>query len=190
MIQCASGHFFDEKRHTSCPYCLQPFPATAKTVALQPTPPAAAPPPPFPATMPLNAAAMPLNAAPGAHPATVRLVREASGIDPVVGWLVCIEGPDRGRDFRLRAEKNFLGRDAAMQVALAADDAVSRQKHATIVFEPSKREFWLLPGDGAGLVYRNGEAVYAPVQLQDRDQVGLGRTKLLLVTFLNDAFSW
>jgi len=190
MIQCASGHFFDEKRHTSCPYCLQPFPVPAKTVALQPTAPLATP-PPFPATMPLSPATMPLSPTPApTHPATVRLVRESSGIDPVVGWLVCIDGPDRGRDFRLRAEKNFLGRDASMQVALAGDDAVSRQKHATIVFEPSKREFWLLPGDGAGLVYRNGEAVYSPVQLQDRDQVGLGRTKLLLVTFLSDAFSW
>jgi hypothetical protein len=186
MIQCASGHFFDEQRHTSCPYCLQPFPAPAKTVALQPTAPAAAP-PPFPATMPLSPAPA---AQPAAHPATVRLVREASGIDPVVGWLVCVEGPDRGRDFRLRAEKNFLGRDASMQVALTGDDAVSRQRHATVVFEPSKREFWLLPGDGAGLVYRNGEAVYGPVPLKDRDELGLGRTRLRLVTFLNDGFSW
>jgi hypothetical protein len=59
-----------------------------------------------------------------------------------------------------------------------------------VVFEPSKREFWLLPGDGAGLVYRNGEAVYGPVPLQDRDELGLGRTRLRLVTFLNDGFSW
>ncbi|WP_424766536.1 hypothetical protein [Paenibacillus sp. sgz302251] len=30
------------------------------------------------------------------------------GIDPVVGWLVCVEGPHKGNDFRLHSERNLL----------------------------------------------------------------------------------
>jgi hypothetical protein len=25
MIQCNSGHFFDESKHSSCPYCAVPL---------------------------------------------------------------------------------------------------------------------------------------------------------------------
>ena len=42
---------------------------------------------------------------------TVGLIRKRTGLDPVVGWLVCIAGPDKGRDYRIHSERNFLGRE-------------------------------------------------------------------------------
>jgi hypothetical protein len=36
--------------------------------------------------------------------------------------MVCLEGPDRGRDFRLHAEKNFIGRSPGMDVCILSDD--------------------------------------------------------------------
>lgn len=121
---------------------------------------------------------------------TQRLIRKSTGVDPVVGWLVAFSGPMRGQDFTLHAEKNFIGRDPSMDVALAADPAVSRDKHAAVVFEPKKQEFWLIPGDASGLVYRNGELVNGPTVLQDRDSVELGSTQLVLVAFVNQQFRW
>ena len=43
--------------------------------------------------------------------------RRKSGIDPAVGFLICIEGPDRGADYRLVAGRNFIGRLPSMDVA-------------------------------------------------------------------------
>ena len=50
---------------------------------------------------------------------TVALVSKSSGIDPVCGWLVCVEGPDKGRDFRIKTERNFIGRSTSMDIVIS-----------------------------------------------------------------------
>lgn len=207
MIRCQEGHLYDPSKHTGCPWCGS---ASAfadiiagppgKTVALRPSAAAAPPPPPSG-----NAAAQAetqnkLSPIPGsaarpnqalAHPgATVRLVEKETGINPVVGWLVCTAGPMRGQDFSLHSEKNFIGRDHSMQVCLSADNSVSRERHAAVVFDPKKHMFWLSPGDASGLVYLNGELVNAPLPLKERDSVEVGSSTLVLVPFVNDEFRW
>jgi hypothetical protein len=186
MTQCNAGHFFDEQQHSACPYCTMPIdiPPPGRTVPVKTGPPDAGDNPGRPAGP--AAPTMPMRPAAGA---TVRLVQEKLGIDPVVGWLVCVEGADRGRDFRLRSEKNFIGRDSSMQVNLS-DDTVSRSKHAAVAFEPEKREFWLIPGESTGLVYLNDEVVHAPTRMKDRDVARVGKSRLKLVTFVGDAFHW
>jgi hypothetical protein len=198
MIRCQEGHFYDPAKHTSCPWCGKPLDmgagtpagadiAAGKTVPLRP--------PEEPAkTAPVGAPAPVAVAHPGGASglpgATKRLVREQLGMDPVVGWLVCLEGPDHGRDYRIHSEKNFVGRSPTMDVCISGDEAISREKHATITFEPKKQVFWLVPGDSSGLVYLNGEVVYTPAQLKDRDVIELGKTKLVLVPFVNEGFRW
>ena len=182
MIQCNSGHFFDESKHSSCPYCAAPLDlgTPQHTVAA----PVAAGLEAAAKTVPLRPAASP---APGA---TRRLVEAQLGIDPVVGWLVCIEGPDRGRDYRIRSENNFIGRDASMDISVPGDDTISRQKHASIAFDPSQQTFWLLPGDARGLCYVNEKMAMSPVQLAARDVIRLGKTRLMLVPFVDSSFAW
>ena len=182
MIQCNAGHFFDESKHGSCPYCGVPLDLGSP----QPTVPlmsgGAA------KTIPMRPAAAAVSGPPVG--ATRRLVEEQLGIDPVVGWLVCVDGPDRGRDFRIRSENNFIGRDASMDIALSGDDTSSRQKHASVAFEPGQQSFWLMPGDARGLCYVNDTMVMSPVQLAPRDVIRLGKTKLMLVPFVDASFSW
>lgn len=194
MIQCNDGHFYDEGKYSTCPYCAvgseMAMGSSAKTVALNRNPEALPASADANKTVPLRPGAPPPTA-PAASPKTVRLVRpSAAQIDPVVGWLVAVDGPECGQDFRLHAEKNFVGRDNTMDVALCRDEAVSRQKHATVVFEPQKQQFWLLPGDESGLVYLNGEVTYTAVKLNPRDTIQLGTSKLVLVPFVDDSFRW
>jgi len=126
-------------------------------------------------------------AAESQHP-TVRFSRRT--VDPVVGWLVCLAGPDRGRDFRLHAEKNFIGRAPSMDVCVAGDETVSRERHAVVIFDPKKQAFWALPGDAAGLVYLNGDIVHVPAQMQRDDILEVGQTKLALIPFCGDKYTW
>jgi hypothetical protein len=182
MIQCNAGHFFEESKHTSCPYCAVPLDLGSPNPTV-----------PAPTGGHESAKTVPLRQAPAAGPqpgATRRLVEEQLGIDPVVGWLVCIEGPDRGRDYRIRSENNFIGRDVSMDIAIAGDDTISRQKHATLAFEPGQKTFWLLPGEGRGLNYVNDKMVMSPVQLAPRDVIRIGKTRLMLVPFVDDSFTW
>lgn len=41
---------------------------------------------------------------------TVSVSGVTDTVDPVTGWLVCIEGPQYGKDFKIHAGKNFIGR--------------------------------------------------------------------------------
>ncbi len=125
--------------------------------------------------------------------ATVRLGAPAAGpasVEPVVGWLVVASGPWRGRDFRLLAGRTSIGRDAAMDVALTADPRVSRERHALVTYDPRANQYRLVPGDGSGLVYLNGQAVDVPTTLAPHDRIEVGETTLVFVPLCGDAFRW
>lgn len=182
MIRCTEGHFYDQAKHHACPWCPKPVELGAPVI-------------PGGKTVPLRAEAVAVPVAPVAAPLpvggkTVPLMRGSGKVEPVVGWLVCIEGPDLGQDFRLKAGKNFVGRSAAMDVSVAGDESVSRDKHAVVTFEPKKAGFWLGPGESSGLVYCNGEVVHAAMELKAGDVVEVGQTKLVLVPFVTDGFRW
>jgi hypothetical protein len=185
MTRCPEGHFYDPAKHNSCPWCALPADSGSGE---QKTRPVHAPPP-----MP-DASALPAGQAGGAkHPAaTVRygMATKPEKADPVVGWLVCLEGTDRGRDYRLHAEKNFIGRAPHMDVSIEGDNTVSREKHAVVVFDPKKQTFWLLPGEASGLVYLNGEMINSPAQIKRDDVLEVGQTKLVLFPFCGDKYTW
>ena len=111
-------------------------------------------------------------------------------VEPVVGWLACIDGPDKGRDWRLVSGRNTIGRGDGSPVRLAADPAVSRERHAVLSFDPRRAVFTLAPGDGHGLIYRNGVEVLMPVTMDAFDRIELGGSTLLFVPLVGDRFTW
>lgn len=112
------------------------------------------------------------------------------GFDPVVGWLVCVKGPTRGRDYRIRDGQNFLGRDLTMDICIPEDRSVSAENHARIIYDSRQLMFKLAQGSGSGLTYHNGKAVDLPVELQAFDTVTVGESDLLFVPFCGDRFKW
>ena len=212
MIRCPEGHFYDPAKHPGCPWCALP-PDTGgyeqKTRPVMPGPPplpgGMPPPPPMPPLPPPpgfaqpqapppapSPAPLPMPAA-GPHPgATVRVGAGAKTqqTEPVVGWLVCLEGPDRGKDYRLHNEKNYIGRSPVNNVVIESDNTVSRERHGLVIFDPKKQTFWALPGDAAGLVYLNGEIVNAPAEMKNDDVIEVGKTKLVLIAFCGDKYKW
>ncbi len=188
MIRCEEGHFYDPAKHSGCPWCAKPLDlsgtgkpslAESKTRPLVAVDSAPAT-PPRPSSPSANAE----------HGVTRRLDAQPTGISPVVGWLVCVEGTEKGRDFRLHSEKNFVGRASSMDISIAGDDSISREKHAVVTFEPKKRTFWLLPGDASGLVYLNGEMVHSPTQINADDLIEIGQSKLVLVSLSSPQITW
>lgn len=111
-------------------------------------------------------------------------------VKPVCGWIVCIDGPRQGKDYQVVQGKNFVGRADDMDIQILGDNEISRRNHAVIVFDPKKRETVLLPGDANGIVYLNGNALYAPTPLNPYDEIELGKSKFLFVPFCGDHFMW
>ncbi len=110
--------------------------------------------------------------------------------EPVVGWLVCITGEDAGKSFELKSGRNFIGRASNMDVVLASDKSVSRDKHAIILYEPRKRIFLAQPGESRELFYVNEEVVLNTQQLNVHDKILVGSTELIFVPFCGENFAW
>ena len=112
-----------------------------------------------------------------------------SQVDPVVGWVVCIEGPCRGTDFRLHAGYNYIGREAG-DIHIQGDNQISREKHAMVAYYHKNRMFYAGPTEGRNIIEINGEAVFNATQLKDYDVITVGSTKLLFLGLCGDKFAW
>jgi hypothetical protein len=116
--------------------------------------------------------------------------RGVGRFDPIVGWLVCVEGPHKGKDYRLRAGRNSIGRDETNRIAITADKSVSRNEHAIVSYDPRGRQFKMIMSKGTNLVYLNGESVDVSSKLNGGDTLELGKTKLRFVPFCGPDFDW
>ncbi len=167
LIRCKNGHLFSEKKYGNlCPYC---------NVAVNKN---------------SNQEEDPL----GKYSDVVYL-NDLEVLKPVTGWLVCLEGPSRGRDYRIIAEKNFLGRSGDMEIRIIGDDTVCERNHAIIVYDPEKNRTMLLPGDSQGLVYilddeDNWDAVFESHMLEAGDRIKIGKSIFIFVPLCgeNDGF--
>jgi hypothetical protein len=112
------------------------------------------------------------------------------GLDAVVGWLVCVHGRNRGRDYRIRSENNTVGRSEDMDICISGDDLISRDRHTVITFDPQQSTFHLSPADGRSLVFLNNKAVLTPQELKPHDEIMLGATKLRFIPFCGEKFRW
>lgn len=121
---------------------------------------------------------------------TVSLYQKQAGIDPVAGWLVCIEGKDYGASFTIKSGRNFVGRAEDMDIVLHGDNSISREKHALILYEPRRREFIAQAGESRELFYLNDEVVLNPVRLKQYDILALGNTRLMFFPCCGEHFSW
>lgn len=121
---------------------------------------------------------------------TIAVFQKEHGIDPVVGWLVCIKGKDIGKDYRLLARVNSIGRSEENDVCIRGDKTISSRSHAKLAYDPRNNQFTIIAGDGANINYLNGQPIYAPSQLKSYDIVDLGESSFLFVPLCGEYFKW
>ena len=218
--RCAYGHFYDGDEHGgACPFCAQVKGAQAEknpeasaddgaqaegrretervaaaeaepesSPASEPTP-AAEPEPESEPTVELEPASF--SPSPAAAPAPAPEPNGAP-LDPdlVVGWLVCVSGPARGRSYELHTGRNFIGRAAIMDVALPEDTAVARERQASVIFDPRTTRFSVTANETRELTYVNDELVYDHCDLTANDVLLVGSTRLMLVPLCGSGFAW
>ena len=121
-----------------------------------------------------------------------RLEEQTDGMnDPVVGWLVVVEGPGKGRSMELGYGSNSMGREETSRVQLNfGDTQISRSDHATVTYDPRGRKFYVEKGSGTNLTYLNDEPVLVPVELPAQSHISIGATVLRFVPLCGDAFDW
>lgn len=121
---------------------------------------------------------------------TVGVFSKKINLEPIVGWLVCVEGPEKGKDYHLWARINTIGRSERMDVCIKDDQTISRENHARIAYDPKHNNFQLIPAESINNIYLNDEPVYIPAKLSAYDVIELGDSKMIFVPFCCDRFRW
>jgi hypothetical protein len=202
LTRCSNGHFFDEDKYKSCPHCGTSVGDSGVTVGFQRN---------DSVTVAMEDGDRPtekmasggslqsdVSKASGAgrpvvsdgDSVTVSFSSKQYGLEPVAGWLVCVEGKHFGEDFRLKAGRNFIGRASGMDVAISKDNSVSREKHAIVVYDPQENIFLVQPGESRELCYLNEKLVLSAVELKAFDVLKVGESKLMFFPCCGENFNW
>ncbi len=111
--------------------------------------------------------------------------------DPVVGWLVIVDGPGRGNFIPVGYGQNTIGRDESERVRIDyGDNQISRQSHCFIVYESNERAFYVLRGTGKGLCHVNQRVVLEPRQIHSGELLRVGATTLRFMAFCGPEYDW
>jgi len=113
-----------------------------------------------------------------------------AGFNPVVGWLVCVDGADKGTDYRIRGGNNYIGRDQSMDICVRNDNHISNKNAAIIGYDDIERQFFFGPAGGHNTVRVNGKMVINAVPLEPYDELTVGTTKLMFVPLCGERFDW
>lgn len=186
VIKCEKGHFYDSDKYSNCPHCGNAF-ADNETVTIAKASSGGA----LDETVSIDRLnpTVPLD-----DEKTVGYWGVASNAnesaDPCVGWLVCTKGSHLGKDFRLKSGRNFIGRDMTMDICLAGETKVSRDKHAVVIYDPKQNCFLAQPGESRELFYLNGNLVINAEKIQKGDRIELGDVELIFIPLCDESFHW
>lgn len=194
QVQCARGHIYNTEQYASCPVCngsVRSIDFTGVGASdIQKTVPGAMASGQYggygaeniPGTVPVGGYAEDIK---HTKPALKTGERE-----PIVGWLVCVDGKEKGKDYHIYGRMNVIGSDNDNDVCIKGDETISRKNQAQIGYDPRSNLFTLVKGNGKNLNYRNGAPVYSEAQLSAYDLLEIGKTKLLFVPFCSERFRW
>jgi len=114
-------------------------------------------------------------AAPGVAVARKTVLISEKRKPPVVGWLVAMNGEQKGEDFRVRDGQNTIGTGADADI-IVKENTVSG-KHASLRYKDGK--FFLTDLDSSNGTYLNdGKETIAREELKDGDTIRIGELVL------------
>lgn len=116
---------------------------------------------------------------------------ETHRIQYPVALVMVTKGPGLGECFALKSGMSQIGRGEDQAIKLDfGDQAISRENHAAIVYDPKEHTFLLGHGGKSNIVRLNGKPVVSTSDLTNGDEVEIGETKLRFVAVCSSEFNW
>lgn len=217
MVRCPAGeHFYDNELHKECPYCLdenyvpsQSGGGGGRKTELNPgmgesTPQGAQPGRkteiiPGGSSAGSSAAGKPSGAktvmiSPSSGKSDEGSAPADSGgqeFNPMVGWLVIVEGPGKGNDLKIYNGFNTIGRGSGNRIVLNFGDmTVTENKHASLLYDHEENKFFVAHNEGKALTKVNGKLVAGLTELASYDRIKIGETIAMFVPLCGDNFTW
>ena len=192
IISCPKGHYYDANQYSECPLCASgAFPQTEDPLS----PGRGGGDRPLPRTGGnFRKTIDPLTPGkPGNNMNQTQFVdvdTPAGAPAPVVGWLVAVEGPCRGTDYRIHTGYNYIGREAG-DICIQGDATISAEKDANVTYVPQTRRFYIAHELGKNVLLVNDLPVIGGgMELHNYDRITIGTTQLLFVGLCGEQFSW
>lgn len=108
----------------------------------------------------------------------------------VTGWLVCIDGPDRGHSFSLFYGYNTVGIGKQCQISLKSERNTGEQEiFYSIVYEDRKCRFYLVP-EGNKTISLNGKELEREEELHSEDRICFGKYQFEFIAFCREELKW
>lgn len=187
VVRCNRGHYYDEQKYTMCPHCGIQIHDDDITTELS--------------VSSINhkcdvaddEKTVAINAETSAegfddNDQTVSLYSQQNNGDPVTGWLVCVKGPEIGRDFKLHQGFNRIGRSYEMDVPVMEDIMVRTVAECAIVYDDRGNRFYAVQQNG--IAYLNGCLIQSPCVLTSGDILNIGESEFEFVAFCREGRVW
>ena len=189
IIKCDAGHYYDPERYEKCPYCKKekkgvlharrdPKFEDGLTVAKE-----------------KKREKPSFFSKSSAHregkfdeEKTVGIRDAQSGKKRVAGWIVCYQGEDAGRDYRLYHGFNYIGRNFSMDVCLNHNSGIAEEKHGAIVYDGRQNQFFVVAVNGSILL--NERPIVEMEELQDGDRLQFGNEIYIFIPFCKGERTW
>lgn len=114
-------------------------------------------------------------------------------IPPVVGWLVCYEGADKGRDFRLITGINRIGRAHIknFEIEIRESKLIRDRCTSVMAYDEKNKRFYLSPGSESNLItYINDQPTTAQIEMKAYDSLSIGDSKFVFLPLCSERFDW
>ncbi|MCI9590222.1 MAG: FHA domain-containing protein [Lachnospiraceae bacterium] len=168
VIQCKNGHYYDSERYAFCPHCgTYEERNSEKTIFLQ--------------------AEKKGDFDDGQK--TIGIFQAEETFCPITGWLVCIGGPKKGKDYRIYVGYNHIGRDIDMDISIPEDSLIELSNHCAIVYDGKNNQFLIVPGMESA-TYLNQEYLSGPKVIKTGDILEIGKSELEFVAFCREGRKW
>ena len=196
VVRCSKGHYYDDEKFARCPHCgvLEDLQEGEQKAAHAPR---------EGITIPLfrrksrgtpqedkkTVAIQADIGHAGDDQKTIGFFDSAKGNDFVTGWLVCVKGPEKGRDYRLFHGFNRIGRGVDAGVYIASDSQISKEGHCSIVYDDRSNRFSIVP-EGGNSTYVRGQLLTVPETLTTGDIIQMGESSFEFVAFCREGRVW
>lgn len=188
IIRCENKHYYDDNNHDSCPMCAKAAIETEDTdfsdrLRRQDT---------IYKDVTADSESEQLTEAYGAMvnetDKTISIYTDETGSNHCVGWLVCVNGPVKGKSYTLHSGRNFAGRSLEMDIVLSDDLKISREKHFSIIYDPKSIAYYLIPESGSTLL--NDTPITTEMNLKEGDTIHAGDSDYAFVPFCKEGRTW
>jgi len=105
-----------------------------------------------------------------------RIVRKQAGLPILKGWLVAIDGPEKGESWSIRTGKNSIGRTPGVDVLLREDSISS--SHA-VLWLGENESATLVDRDSSNGTFVDAQQVFQPTELADDALIRCGEKTTL-----------